>query len=352
MYAGTATDARNYLAADISAFIRTQITDGVCHGILNALAVSQHGAGDRSVDVATGKGWVYGYFVSNDAALNLAVDTNTSGNPRIDRVILRNTVASGISIVILKGTPGAVPAAPALTQNSTTYEISLAQLALANGYTQILTANITDERSYVTVKRFADTVLVMDGNIATGGFNATNVADAILGDTTTEGDIMNQAQYAAAAAYFNAPAGTVWHFGVASIPSGFLICDGAAVSRTTYAKLFAAIGILWGAGDGTTTFNVPNLTGYILVGRDPGQAAFDVVGDIGGAATVTLDATMIPAHTHPAYSVPGSYPGTTGGTAATGGAVNTWAPATGSTGGGGAHNNLGPYLKLSYGIKV
>ena len=51
-----------------------------------------------------------------------------------------------------------------------------------------------------------------------------------------------------------------------TVPDGFLLCNGAAVSRKTYAKLFEAIGELWGAGDGSTTFNLPDSDGRVLQG--------------------------------------------------------------------------------------
>ena len=51
-----------------------------------------------------------------------------------------------------------------------------------------------------------------------------------------------------------------------TVPDGFLLCNGAAVSRKTYAKLFEAIGVLWGAGDGSTTFNLPDSDGRVLQG--------------------------------------------------------------------------------------
>ena len=57
------------------------------------------------------------------------------------------------------------------------------------------------------------------------------------------------------------PAGTVQMFAGNTIPAGWLLCDGSAVSRTDYAKLFSAIGTTWGAGDGSTTFNLPNSIG-------------------------------------------------------------------------------------------
>lgn len=71
-----------------------------------------------------------------------------------------------------------------------------------------------------------------------------------------------------------------------AIPTGWLQANGAAVSRTTYARLFAVIGTTWGAGDGSTTFNLPNLTNRVPRGS--------TVGSYGGADTVTM-----PDHTHP-----------------------------------------------------
>jgi len=71
-----------------------------------------------------------------------------------------------------------------------------------------------------------------------------------------------------AASALAAPPGAIISFGASSAPSGWLICDGTAVSRTTYAALFAVLGSTWGAGDGSTTFNVPDLRGQFLRGFD------------------------------------------------------------------------------------
>ena len=62
------------------------------------------------------------------------------------------------------------------------------------------------------------------------------------------------------------PAGTMQMFAGNTIPAGWLLCDGSAVSRTNYAKLFSAIGTTWGAGDGLTTFNLPNTIGRFAEG--------------------------------------------------------------------------------------
>ena len=65
---------------------------------------------------------------------------------------------------------------------------------------------------------------------------------------------------------FSAMVGTITPIGMSSVPTGFLLCDGAAINRTTYAVLFSAVGTTWGAGDSSTTFNIPDLEGAFLRG--------------------------------------------------------------------------------------
>lgn len=67
------------------------------------------------------------------------------------------------------------------------------------------------------------------------------------------------------------PPGAVFHFARNTAPSGYLICNGSIVSRSTYANLFAAIGTRFGAGNGTTTFGLPNLLGEFIRGWDGGR---------------------------------------------------------------------------------
>lgn len=94
------------------------------------------------------------------------------------------------------------------------------------------------------------------------------------------------------------PTGAVTQFAGSAAPTGWLLCDGTAVSRATYADLFAAIGTTYGAGNGSTTFNLPNLKGRVPVGRDSADTSFDVLGETGGAKTHTLTVTEMPSHTH------------------------------------------------------
>lgn len=84
-------------------------------------------------------------------------------------------------------------------------------------------------------------------------------------------------------------------------PSGYLECDGSNVSRTTYSSLFSAIGVTWGAGNGTTTFTLPDLRRRTMIGKggtagtgSPGIA----VGSTGGAETKTIGTANLPSHNH------------------------------------------------------
>lgn len=91
----------------------------------------------------------------------------------------------------------------------------------------------------------------------------------------------------------NIPVGSIYMYGTASAPNGTLACDGSAVSRTTYADLFAKIGTTFGVGDGSTTFNIPNMKDSVPVGLDSGGGF--AMGATGGSSTHNHTAA---AHTH------------------------------------------------------
>lgn len=116
------------------------------------------------------------------------------------------------------------------------------------------------------------------------------------------------------------PTGAITAFGGASAPTGWLICDGSAVSRTVYSLLFSAVGTLYGAGDGSTTFNVPDLRGRLAVGYAASGGHVDV-STLGNNDGVAL-AFRRPKHRHTPHTH--TYPrGNSGGTGKIMDATNT-----------------------------
>jgi microcystin-dependent protein len=95
------------------------------------------------------------------------------------------------------------------------------------------------------------------------------------------------------------PAGTIVATGMSTAPTGWLICDGSAISRSTYASLFSAIGTAYGAGDGSTTFNIPDLRGRVAVGKNTGT--FTTLGGTGGTETHTHGSSTMTAGAYVGY---------------------------------------------------
>ena len=164
-----------------------------------------------------------------------------------------------------------------------------------------------------------------------------------------------------------APTGAVIPFAGAAAPTGYLLCYGQAVSRTTYADLFAVVAEVYGVGDGSTTFNLPDLRGRVVAGKDDmggssanrltnqsGGVNGDTLGATGGAETHTLTAAQLAAHTHQYNTTlpEGSAIVNAGGTGQLGDTVSGNGAETTSTGEGAAHNNVQPTIILNYIIKT
>lgn len=179
------------------------------------------------------------------------------------------------------------------------------------------------------------------------------------------------------------PTGTILAFGAETLPSEYsnywLLCDGRAVSRTTYSRLFAVIGTSFGSGNGSTTFNLPDLRGRVPAGLDDigGTAANRLttagsgingllIGAAGGTQNVTLNQNQIPSHRHLMVNMVDdgsdpiqdneyvSYQKTTGEDSDYQIVGNNSQPTRGLTsavGGGQAHNNVQPTLIVNYIIK-
>jgi len=127
------------------------------------------------------------------------------------------------------------------------------------------------------------------------GFDSDKITGSRLSGVEGRVSSLERTAEAASSQATAAPPGVVLPFAGGTVPSGALLCNGAAVSRTTYAALFGAIGTAHGAGNGSTTFNLPDYRGRVLVGLDPSQTEFDAIGEAGGAKSVTLTKENLPA---------------------------------------------------------
>lgn len=229
------------------------------------LVVTQNGTPNMTVQVSAGEVYIPGtsttyqgmYYGLNDGAISLSLSASDPTNPRIDlvaAVIQDSTYAGGANqwvLQLITGSPAATPSVPALPASA----IAIARIAVAANATSIVNANITDVR-----------LLAGDG-FSTGDYKLSATSTAQL---------------------------------------GWLYCNGAAVSRTVYANLFAAIGTTYGAGDGSTTFNLPDFRGRTPVGygavgtnAQPTVTLGGTTGNsVAGEAAHSLVSGELASHTH------------------------------------------------------
>ena len=150
------------------------------------------------------------------------------------------------------------------------------------------------------------------------------------------------------------PIGSMIPFGSQNnIPSNWKICDGSAISRETYAELFNIIGTSYGAGDGSTTFNLPDKRGRVSVGLDSNQTEFNTIGKKDGENKHTLTPSELPSHAHTVKGTVGSggyAEGVSFGNSANPG-YTSWVGMS-AVGGNQPHNNLQPYEVDVWIIKV
>lgn len=180
----------------------------------------------------------------------------------------------------------------------------------------------------------------------------TNTATTPDQDATNWVETTIAAMAAGAASGDTLPIGSIVPYGSSTAPANWLVCDGSAVSRTTYASLFAVIGTSYGSGDGSTTFNLPNLKGRVPVGYNSSETEFDTMGETGGEKKHTLIIDEMPSHKHNINYAP---------PASSGGQGNAYVYGTKeddnnamilAAGGDQPHNNLQPYQVVCYIIKV
>ncbi len=214
----------------------------------------------------------------------------------------------------------------------------------------------------LNLTKFA-TNLDINSKIAPSNLESTALSsvDPILNTNRSVGDML-QADGSGGVEWFTPttdsltiPVGTVVMLASGLPPVGWMLCDGSAISRTTYSTLFAACNTIFGPGDGITTFNLPNTQAVGIVGAGV-QSPYTTktLGQTGGTENITLTTNTMPSHTHGMGCSPysgqhqngvqpsGVYPMVTGETD----------QQTESTGGGQPFSILNPFLCLNFMIKV
>lgn len=182
-FTDTAGD-RKYGSGDWKTYFGNLCNSGIVIGVRNELVVTEAGTPAKTVEIDTGAILIEGVMIDSDQVKTLNFTDNTSGNPRIDRVVARlDNTNRLIEFDVLVGTPAASPTAPSLTRTTTTYELSLAQVYLANGYSTITDSVITDERDDSTVCGYASSNTSL--KITTNRFDRTSDL-TLTGGATTE----------------------------------------------------------------------------------------------------------------------------------------------------------------------
>ena len=181
--------------------------------------------------------------------------------------------------------------------------------------------------------------------VADAGITATQLAnDSVITDRILDGAVTAEKLDPAAVSVLM-PTGSIMSFAGSSAPTGYLLCDGAAISRSTYSTLFGLLATTYGAGDGSSTYNIPDLL----------SGSADAIGATNNHSTKThtLSTSEMPAHSHNLpVDIGGSLSiqsltGSTGSDQGYDGSVDS-----ANTGGGGAHNNVQPTFILNYIIKT
>jgi microcystin-dependent protein len=274
--------------------------------------------------------------------------------------IISNQSSGGNSIYIQGIVSGTPTGSPLLIPNGVTTEV------YCDGSTGFYSGATGSAGNFLVNGNLSVTGNQVDvGNISVGGnFNVTGTATGV---TVATGN--SSTQFATTAFVQNTinslvifPSGTIAMWPTTTAPTGFLLCNGTAVSRTTYSALFSVLGTTFGSGDGSTTFNLPNYTDRMPLGT--GTIATSV-GQTGGSQTTTLTTDNLPAHSHPVvdpghFHAQGAYradsmnvgTGPFDRMTSSNTATATTGISIGNTGSGTAATTISPFLGINFIIKT
>lgn len=369
-------------AEDLREVYKTFFSNGVFLNEENAFQVTP--SDGMSVIVAPGKCCIEGTVGWEIAYRQLVFQASTSQD-RIDTIVLRwnaNVEMRNIDLYVKTGVASDVPVRPTLTRSETVWELAIADVFIAKNTNAISAARITDTRlvtelcGVVTPFAEIDTTTfynqiqaAIDEKIAEidalanftylqGGFYALEAdEDGDLYVYYDDEDNPPPLTLDGGNLYYTVgdnrlylgntgatPAGSVMAFAGENAPDGWLKCDGQEVSREDYSSLFAAIGTVYGEGDGETTFNVPDLSGRFVFG----SSSTHELASEGGSETVTLTVEEMPSHYH---GVEGRYGGIgNGGSIQRGWSGDTASQQINTRGSGASHphNNMPPFVTMTY----
>ena len=270
--------AKTIVPTDFEKFFDDVVNDYIVSGF----TVTATAGTNRSVDISTGTGRVKGYFINNDALettahtfssddthylyIQLTRDiysepeswgytSNTTGTPPTDSIVIAKviTVAGDIS---------------SIDQTVEFKKMNHLHTFAGTGSEINALTNYAGQHAYCTVSG--------SGFIAGEEYKRNSTNTVWKSTTSVTGEIK------------------FGGWALASIPLGYLLCDGSAVSRSTYAELFTAVSTRFGVGDGSTTFNLPDLRSVF----PRGSPAATEAGGTGGESTHVLTTAEMPSHTH------------------------------------------------------